>query len=391
MKIKISTFSSYLHESSVFLKENEDFINDLARLLNTNIEYATLDDYNCDLKLILIASGGSENYFLESINKLKEPYYLLTTGKNNSLAASLEILTYLNNNNLEGEILHGNTTYIANRINQLFDKTNKEYPVKLGVIGKPSDWLISSIPDRVKLLKLFNIKLVDISLDELIALYKQKDGFINDLKCFDLKELNKDNNLYLAFCEIRSRYNLVGLTVRCFDLLDSIHTTGCFSLAELNAKGIIGTCEGDISALISMYLIKKWFGKSSFQANPSKIDVDNKVIELAHCTCPFDMISSFKYDTHFESGIGVAIKGEFFEKDVTIFRLSSDLKRFYVGEGKIVANLNDMRQCRSQIRIKMNDDISVLLREPCGNHHMVFYGHYKDEIIDKLTKMGMRN
>ena len=391
MKIKISTFSSYLHESSVFLKENEDFINELARNLNTNIEYADLDDYNCDLKLILIASGGSENYFLKNINKLKEPFYLLTTGKNNSLAASLEILTYLNNNNFEGEILHGNTAYIANRINKLLDKTNEEYPVKLGVIGKPSDWLISSSPDRLKLLKLFNIKLVDISLDELIALYKQKNGFIDNLKGFDLKELNKANNLYLSFCEIKNRYNLVGLTVRCFDLLDTIHTTGCFSLAELNAKGIIGTCEGDISALISMYLIRKWFNESSFQANPSKIDVDNNVIELAHCTCPFDMISSLKYDTHFESGIGVAIKGEFFEKDVTVFRLSSDLKRFYVGEGKIVTNLNDQRQCRSQIRIKMDDDISILLREPCGNHHMVFYGHHKDEVIDILMKKGMRN
>jgi len=391
MKIKISTFSSYLHESSVFLKENEDFINSIADNLSTNIEYANLDDYDCDLKLILIASGGSENYFLENINKLKEPYYLLTTGKNNSLAASLEILTYLNNHNLDGEILHGSIDYISLRIKELIKKDNKDLVVNLGIIGKPSDWLISSNLDRKKVLKLFNIKLIDISLDELIALYKQKESFSYNLAGYDKKELDKANNLYFAFCEIRSRYNLAGLTIRCFDLLDTIHTTGCFSLAEMNAKGITGTCEGDISALISMYLIKKWFDQSSFQANPSKIDVDNNVIELAHCTCPFDMISSFKYDSHFESGIGVAIKGEFFEKDVTVFRLSSNLKRFYVGEGKIIANLNDPRQCRSQIRIKMNDDISCLLREPCGNHHIVFYGHHKDEIINNLYKLGMRN
>ena len=389
MNIKISTFSSYLHESSAFLKENEEFINELGKALNTKIEYASLDDYECDLKLVLIASGGSENYFLENIDKLKEPFYLLTTGKNNSLAASLEILTYLNNNNLDGEILHGNINYIASRINNLLVKENN-IPINLGVIGEPSDWLIASSPNKDKVLKLFNVKLIDISLDELISLYKQEEGFNNNLEGYDLNELNKANKLYFAFCIIKNRYNLQGLTVRCFDLLDTIHTTGCFSLAELNAKGIIGTCEGDISALISMYLIRKWFNESSFQANPSKIDVDNNVIELAHCTCPFDMISSFKYDSHFESGIGVAIKGEFFTKDVTVFRLSSDLKRFYVGEGKIVNNLNDPRQCRSQIRIKMNDDIDVLLREPCGNHHIVFYGHHKDEILDKLNRLGLK-
>ena len=391
MKIKISTFSSYLHESSVFLKENEDFINSIADNLSTNIEYANLDDYDCDLKLILIASGGSENYFLENINKLKEPYYLLTTGKNNSLAASLEILTYLNNNNLDGEILHGSIDYISSRIKELIKKDNKDLVVNLGIIGKPSDWLISSSPNRQKVRKLFNINLIDIDLNELITLYKTSDYFNPDLKGFDLDELNKANKLYFAFSEIVSRYHLSGLTVRCFDLLGAIHTTGCFSLAELNAKGIIGTCEGDISALVSMWLVKKWFNESSFQANPSKIDVDNNIIEVAHCTCPFDMITSFKYDTHFESGIGVAIKGEFKEDDVTVFRLSSDLKRFYVGEGKIVTNLNDPRQCRSQIRIKMDDDISSLLKEPCGNHHIIFYGHHKDKIIKTLNDLGMRD
>ena len=87
----------------------------------------------------------------------------------------------------------------------------------------------------------------------------------------------------------------------------------------------------------------------------------------------------------------VAIKGEFKTEDVTVFRLSSDLKRFYVGEGKIVTNLNDPRQCRSQIRIKMDDDISSLLKEPCGNHHIIFYGHHKAKIIKLLNDLGMRD
>mgnify|MGYP003301395200 CR=1 FL=1 len=59
-----------------------------------------LDDYDCDLKLIFIESGGSEGLFLDGFKLLKAPYYLLTSGDNNSLAASLEILTYLNVNKL---------------------------------------------------------------------------------------------------------------------------------------------------------------------------------------------------------------------------------------------------------------------------------------------------
>ena len=384
MNIKVSSFSSYLHESSFFIKENNDFINDIASKLDCIIEASRLDDYDCDVKLILIASGGSENYFLENIDKLKEPYYLLTTGKNNSLAASLEILTYLNNNNLKGEILHGNTSYIASRIKELVVKQKAIKSVNLGVIGKPSDWLISSTPNRNKLLDLFDINLIDISLDEVIDGFHNINNYDSNLKGYDVDELNKANNFYLAVSKIIDKYKLSGLTIRCFDLLDKIHTTGCLCLANLNANGSIGTCEGDIMALVCMYLIRKWFNQSCFQANPSKIDVDGRIIEVAHCTCPFDMLDEYQYDSHFESGIGVAIKGEFRCSDVTVFRISSDLKHYYIGEGKIISNLNDRSQCRSQIRIKMDDDISVLLKEPCGNHHIIFYGHHKDEILARL-------
>ena len=390
MNIKVSTFSSYLHESSYFLKENDAFLNEIAKNIGFDIACSELDDYDCDIKLILIASGGSENYFLSNIDKLKEPYYLLTTGKNNSLAASLEILTYLNNNNLKGEILHGNISYIASRIKELARKDNVNNIINLGIIGRPSDWLISSSPNKNKVLDLFGINLVDISLDEVIDNYNNISDYDNSLRGYNLDELNKANNFNKAVNEIISKYKLEGLTIRCFDLLDKIHTTGCLTLANLNSKGVIGTCEGDIMALICMWMARKWFDESSFQANPSRIDVNERIIEVAHCTCPIDMLDSFKYDSHFESGIGVAIKGEFKLDEVTVFRISSDLKHYYVGEGKIVANLDDKRQCRSQIRIKMNDDISVLLKEPCGNHHIIFYGHHKDEIISRLASLGVK-
>lgn len=384
--IKISSFASVLHESNLFDNENTAFICDIEKELEEKIIVSPLDDYDCSLKLILIASGGSENYFLQNINKLKEPYYLLTTGKNNSLAASMEILTYLNNNNKCGEIIHGDIKYIANRIRMLNKKNNKEV-IRLGVIGKPSDWLISSIPNYERIKEIFNIELVDISLNEAIDEYFKVKDYDEALKGFNLEELNKSNNFYKAIKKVINKYQIKGLTIRCFDLLDKINTTGCLSLAKLNKEGIIGSCEGDVMALVCMYLIRKWFNKSSFQANPSRIDVDNKIINFAHCTCPLDMLVNYKYDTHFESGIGVAIKGKFEEKDVTVFRISSDLKNYYVGEGKIVNNLDDKRQCRSQIEIKMNDDIEVLLKRPCGNHHIIFYGHHKDEIIKKLEEI----
>lgn len=387
MVVKVSKLISTLHESNKFNEENKAFINGVASSLGSPIELSDIDDYDCDVKLIFIASGGSEGLFLSNISRLKPPYYLLTNGSNNSLAASLEILTYLNNNSLKGEILHGSNEYIASRIKELGTKKEVEAPARLGVIGKPSDWLISSIPNYEAVKQTFNIELVDIPLEKTIELYKGKnDKTSYKTTVFSQSEVNNASKFSSVLKDIVRDNALDGLTIRCFDLLPVIRMTGCLALSNLNDEGIIGTCEGDIMAMISMYLVKKLFDQFSFQANPSKIDVENNRIVLAHCTIPTDMTSSWQFHTHFESKIGVAIKGEVKEGPVTVFRLSSDLKHYFVEEGLIIENLNEGDLCRTQIVVEL-PNVSTLLKNPCGNHHIVFFGHHKKEIERYLSKI----
>jgi len=256
---------------------------------------------------------------------------------------------------------------------------------RLGVIGKPSDWLIASIPDYKEAKKVFDIDLIDISLEELMDIYlslSAENKYQTDY--FDNNELNNADKFYRALKTVVAKYNLEGLTIRCFDLLSSIKMTGCLALSKLNDEGIIATCEGDISSMISMYLVKKFFNVPSFQANPSVIDVENNKIILAHCSCPLKMLSHYKFNTHFESKIGVAIEGDMFLENVTIFRMNKDLKHFSIYEGKIVNTLHRDNLCRTQIEVECNDDISSLLRNPMGNHQIVFYGHHKKELESKL-------
>lgn len=390
--IKLSSFKSSLHTYDEFDIGTKKFISEIENNINDKIIFSSLDDYDCDLKLIFISSGGSEGLFLKEFDKLKEPYYFLTSGNNNSLAASLEILTYLNLNNKKGEIIHGNISYIGQRIKELerINKNIKEISnSKLGVIGKPSDWLISSIPSYKAVKDKFGIDLVDISLDEVKNEF-DKFSFDNlkiDLKDFDKEELNKAKKIYQAFSNICLKNKLDGFSVRCFDLLQPLKSTGCLGLALLNDKNIISSCEGDIMAMISMLVAKKISGNGVFQANPSRIDVENKKIVFAHCTIPLNMVKDYKFDTHFESRTGVAIKGYLYEDDVTVFRLSSNLCDYFLEEGKIIRNLDDPNLCRTQIEVLFDNDISNILSKPCGNHHIIFYGKHKKEIEDYLKNI----
>ena len=54
-----------------------------------------LEDYIAeDFALLYVASGGSEGYFLEIFEQIKDRYtYILTSGETNSLAASMEMST----------------------------------------------------------------------------------------------------------------------------------------------------------------------------------------------------------------------------------------------------------------------------------------------------------
>lgn len=395
MKINVYPISSSLHDKTNLDLQSKTLLDELSHLgVTTNI----VDDIdklytNCDLSFIFVLSGGSENTFKALLPKLKEPYYLLSYVSNNSLAASLEILSYLKNQNLKGEILHGDTSYIAQRIKQLNNlKDEEKNEATLGLFGEPSDWLISSDVDENVLYNKLHIKIKHIPLKELIETYhtvKVEKSIEPFKKAKDEIEGTKAYKLYLALDQLVNKYHLQGFSIRCFDLLSELNTTACLALSKFNDRGIIATCEGDVPSLIAMYIASKLNLGPSFQANPSKLDVlDNKIL-LAHCTIPLRLCSSYLLDTHFESNIGLAIHGEVKEGKATMFRLDSKLERCFISEGKIIANQYEKNLCRTQIICEF-EHLDKLLKEPLGNHEIIVLGHHKQKLLQYLNSVGIK-
>ena len=394
MKVNIYPIVSSLHNQRL-IEETSKLLEPLSK---KGYSFTFITDVNkfyedADLSLVLVQSGGSENLFLQAFGKLKEPYYLLTYGTNNSLAASLEIMAFLKRHHLKGEVLHGDIDYLDRRMKDLAKKPIEiETSYRLGVIGHPSDWLISSDVDYDKASKLFSIKLVDIDIKEVEEEYNSIKDFTlpSFASSFDSAELSKAYRLYLALKNIKDKHQLAGLTIRCFDLLSSLKTTACLALAIFNSQeDCLGTCEGDIPSMLSMFVSKYILKLPSFQCNPSRIDVDNNLITLAHCTLPLSMCSSYTFDTHFESGIGVGIHGEIKEGDVTLFRINADLNELFVEEGYLEKDLYEKHLCRTQVVLKLNS-LDKLLKESLGNHEIMILGHHKEEIVKYFTERGFK-
>ncbi|MDD4532565.1 MAG: hypothetical protein PHW22_03950 [Bacilli bacterium] len=395
MNIKVFPIRSTLGHDGLINQESKKLLDELAKITGYSFEICEAKDLRTsDLGLILVQSGGSENEFKKIQPELKGPYYLLTYGSNNSLAASLEILSFIKRNGMEGEVIHGNSTYVAKRIEELVKK-NKEYREsgeRLGVIGQPSDWLISSHVDYAKAREIFGIELVDLTIAELLAIYRRLNVSLDPERFnakYDEQELKKAYRLYKALKAMVKKYHLTGLTIRCFDILEPLKSTACLGLSVLNSKGVISACEGDVPALITMWVIRKVLGLSAFQANPCWIDAEENSIILAHCTLPLDMCESYEFNTHFESNLGVGIKGELKTSDVTILKVGADLNKYYCAEGKIVENLDRHDLCRTQIKVVLDSGVNYFLNSPLGNHHLIVYGHHKSELEKYLVERGL--
>ena len=82
------------------------YIGEISEALREELRKVELADYLRDeFALLYVASGGSEGYFLEVFSELRDrKCYILTSGESNSLAASMEILSFLKKHGGSGQI-----------------------------------------------------------------------------------------------------------------------------------------------------------------------------------------------------------------------------------------------------------------------------------------------
>lgn len=96
--IAIYTLTSELHDEGAVTAVTHEFLNSLQIEYDLRgNDYAGYGSHTLDL--IYVRTGGTEGIFLRLLPQLQaqstKPFYLLTSGKSNSLAASMEILSYL--------------------------------------------------------------------------------------------------------------------------------------------------------------------------------------------------------------------------------------------------------------------------------------------------------
>jgi L-fucose isomerase-like protein len=344
-------------------------------------------------RMLLILTGGTEGLAVSQLSRFRGPVVLLAHPTHNSFPAALEILAKVRQMNRRGKIVflgegpggHADLQRILGLMNarQALDGT------RLGRIGVPSEWLVASLPDERAIEELWGVRIVDVPSDELLARVRQASpddsaALVKEWKgsargCVepDDADLAAAGRVCTALREIARDHSLGACTVRCFDLVTDLSTTGCMALSQLIDDGHMAGCEGDVPATVTMMWMHALTGAVPFMANPQQVVAERNAVWLAHCTIARRLVSGYTLRSHFESGLGVAIQGASREKAVTLARLAGPgLTELFVSDGRILEDGKSEDRCRTQYLVELEQPVSYFLEKPLGNHHVLVPGHF---------------
>lgn len=378
----------YFKNSDIFKAEIE-FINSVD-----NCTHYLANTQNINPTILLLASGGTEEYAKILIEANDHPFLIVGNSKNNSLAASLEISAFFRDNKLIKLLYYENLDEFVSGVENFSLVNNAIEAINnssFGVIGEPSDWLLTS--KQIKSCGSFKTKLIEIDINDV----NEKVGIISTSittsqiesdykhKCVHSSEIDNSSKVYDALKDIASINEVDAITVRCFDLLKYKYTA-CMALSILNDENIVSSCEGDIFALFTMFVANKLTNKPVWMANPSSVNKEENTLILAHCTVPSKMLSNLDESlltTHMESGLSVAIQGPLKMQNVTILRIGGNFDKILFSTGEIIdTDMKNPNLCRTQVKIKLNVNAQTWINNSLGNHQILVYGDITEILTD---------
>ena len=322
-----------------------------------------------------IASGGSEEVLLHfGPSRLPGPFLVLFDNRYNSLAASLEIATYLTQGKRETPLIKSLESLTWEDVclyGAMQRAARYMRRANVSIWGEPSSWLIASAVDYKAISALLGTRFQQFPVETLQNLFVAQHTANQD-------EETKAQTMCRCLSQLLQETQSNALTIRCFELLQATGVSACLALAQLNAQGTVAACEGDVPALLTMMMVRGLTQQSSFMCNPSHIAPDAQTVRLAHCTAPLDFVPSYVLDTHFESGKSVAIRAQFApDEPYTLVKWAGNkLERFFTTEAVSVSQPYSATECRTQLQLRCDAPLSAYTTLGMGNHVVVVKGRY---------------
>jgi len=210
----------------------------------------------------------------------------------------------------------------------------------------------------------------------------------------DEKELMNATRVYLAlryFCE---REDANGLTINCGRFTEERPVVPCLAFARLIDEGIMCACEGDITAMLSSFILHAVSGQSilmgNFGSSPGRFEAKEGEVTVEHDIIPLSMAKK-RYTVRDYHGRKFGVTGYAEIKDnqpMTILNVDKSLNKISVIEGTIKSS-EDGIHCRVIVHMNVNGDVKKVPEIIVGSQHVsMSFGHHLNALKEVGNLLG---
>ena len=351
-----------------------------------------------DSSIVLVLTGGSEPEILDNHSRYN---LLIVTDSYNSLPAALEAGSALRSlgmyarvelvkkspEDLEVGDIRGLVERFA-RIVRVIEGVRRG--LRIGVVGSPNRWLVSSNLDRVRIDWYPLEKVLEDS--ERIDAKRDAEELVSgaESSSFPSESLVRPMALSKALADLAGVRGWDAATIGCwcFDMntVAKLGWTPCPAVARLNELGLPTSCEGDLRAAVSMWILASVSGKTAWMGNVNLVEGDTLV--LTHDGAPRTMLERYAIRPRMVTRLPAAIDGVYRQgSPVTLLR--TDLRRAVLLRGVVAGSRVGLKACNNQLAIKLRGSSRAVMRHWLGNHLAFVIDDVYDEVLDVLEYLGI--
>jgi len=282
---------------------------------------------------------------------------------------------------------------------------------RFGIVGYPCPGMLDVGVDEADLQKALGVTTVHLDLDALLKLAQaaSPEEAANTARRLiaqsgGLRDLTEDAlagnlRLYLAMKELVATHKLDAYCVRCWpELRDHHKITMCATHSLLAQEGVPSSCEVDLPALITTYILNQLAAAPAFNFDVTGYLEEEDAIQFAHCGAADPSMAADRSKVllrvHMRTGTGATVEFPFKEGTVTLAKLlrpTGGRLKLFVAHGQVIHSGEDVRGSVATVRPEPSASafIDKMIEEPVEHHIALVYGDWTADLAAFCGHAGL--
>jgi L-fucose isomerase-like protein len=282
---------------------------------------------------------------------------------------------------------------------------------RFGLVGEPCPGMLDVQADEGALAKTLGVTAVHCELsallelaeaaepEELAAAARRLTGLAGGGVEIAAGALADSLRLYTGIRQLVREQRLDAYCVRCWpELRDQRKITPCAAHALMAQEGVASTCEVDLPALITTYILSRLAGTPAFNFDITGYLEDRDAIQFGHCGSADPSLAgtceAVRLRSQMRTGTGATVEFPFREGAVTLAKLmrpANGKLKLFAARGVAIAPAPGTRGSVAEVRPEPSAAafLEKMMEEGVEHHVALVYGTWTRELRQLCDFTGM--